>query len=170
MSEQYLSEIRMVAFNFPPKGWAFCNGQILSIQQNQALFSILGTTYGGNGQTTFALPNLQGRVPLHFGSSPQGGSYTLGQIAGEPAVTLISSQMPAHTHQVKANSGANTNAASNTAVPGGGGAPGYGSATDTAMNPQIVGMTGGSQPHNNMQPYLVINFCIALVGIFPSRN
>lgn len=165
MSDQYLSEIRMFSFGFPPRGWAFCNGQILQINQNQALFALIGTTYGGNGQTTFALPNLQGRVPLHMGSG-----YVEGQTAGETAVTITTQTLPAHTHMVQANSGASTNLPSNSAVPGGGGAEGYGTPPNSSMNPAIVGFAGGSQPHTNMQPFLVINFCIAVTGIFPSRN
>lgn len=165
MSDQYLSEIRMFGFSFPPKGWAFCNGQTLSIQQNQALFAIIGTVYGGNGVTTFALPNLQGRVPLHTGTG-----YTQGQQSGEATVTLITQQMPQHSHNVQTNPNANSSAPSGTTVPGGGGVTGYGTPPNSNMNTTIVGNTGGSQPHSNMQPYLVINFCIAITGIFPSRN
>lgn len=155
----------MFSFNFAPRGWAFCNGQLLSIQQNAALFSLLGTTFGGNGQTNFGLPNLQGRVPLHFGTG-----FNLGQQAGEPAVTITQSTMPAHTHQVLANSGADANTPTSSAFPGGGSVQAYGSPPSVAMNPGMVTQLGGSQPHTNLQPYLVINFCIALVGIFPSRS
>lgn len=169
MSEQYLSEIRIFSFDFAPKGWAQCNGQILSIAQNQALFALFGTIYGGNGVTTFALPDLRGRVPLHFGQLQGGSSYTQGQTGGSASVTLSISTMPQHTHLVNANSNGNVNAGASNAVPGGG-ASGYGSSPDTAMNPAMIGSNGSSQAHNNTQPYLVVNFCIALVGIFPSRN
>ncbi|MHA3773185.1 phage tail protein [Verrucomicrobiota bacterium sgz303538] len=166
MSEPFLSEIKIVSFNFPPKGWAFCNGQTMPINQNQALFSLLGTTYGGNGQTTFALPNLRGRTPIHFGAS-----HTLGEAAGSTAVTITNSQMPQHTHVLK--SGA-ANAAQNAAVdnlPAVAGSNLYGQPTNpTTLNPVVVGNLGGSQPHTNMMPYLVLNFCIALQGIFPSQN
>lgn len=160
-----IGEVKMVAFDFAPRGWALCNGQLLPISQNQALFSILGTTYGGDGQTTFALPNLQGRVPVHFGSG-----VTLGEIQGETAHTLITSEMPAHTHLAQGSTAAAASGtpvgntwASQTANP-------YGSAPDTAMHPTAIGIAGASQAHENMQPYLVINFAIALQGIFPSRN
>ena len=167
MSEPFLSEIKIVSFNFAPKGWALCNGQFLPINQNQALFSLLGTTYGGNGQTTFALPNLRGRVPIHFDSS-----HNLGEAAGSTSVTVNIQQLPTHTHLLQA-----TNDASTLDTPGGnflGKAPtinAYGSPASLAgMNPGTVSNVGGSQPHNNMMPYLVLNFIIALQGIFPSRN
>jgi len=164
-TEPFLGEIRAIAFNFPPRGWAFCNGQILSIQQNQALFAILGTTYGGNGTTTFALPNLQGRVPIHMGAS-----YTLGQTGGVQSVTLTTSQI-GHGHNISASASADQ-------LTAGGHFPGappsgnniYAPGSDTAMDPTMVSATGGSQPHNNLQPYLVLNYVIALQGIFPSRN
>ena len=165
MSQQYLCEIRMFSFGFAPRGWAFCNGQILSIQLNAALFSLLGTTFGGNGVNNFGLPNLQGRVPLHFGTG-----FTLGQQAGEPSVTITQSTMPAHTHLVKANPGADTTTPSASVVPGGGSVQTYGSPPSVGMNPTMVSPLGGSQPHTNLQPFLVINFCIALTGIFPSRS
>ncbi len=164
MSEPFLSEIRIFSFNFAPKGWAMCNGQLLPINQNQALFSLLGTTYGGNGQTTFALPDLRGRVPIHF------GSHTLGERAGEEAHTLNLNEMPAHLHQEMASSsvgdavnpiGAALASASNV----------YRMADSlTSLNPASVSNVGGSQPHENRQPFLTLNFCIALQGIFPSRN
>jgi microcystin-dependent protein len=165
MSQPYIGEIKMVGFNFPPKGWAFCNGQTLAINQNAALFSILGTTYGGNGTTTFALPNLQGKSPIYVGPG-----YVLGQTAGEVNHTLTINEMPGHTHVPV---GAPT---VNSAVPTGN-LPGkgtsqnfYAASQNTPLNPASVVAVGGSQPHNNIQPYLVINFCIALVGVFPSRN
>ena len=172
MAEPFLSEIRIFSFNFAPKGWATCNGQFLPINQNQALFSLLGTTYGGNGQTNFALPNLQGRAPDHVGAG-----FTLGQNGGELAHTLTMSEMPQHIHTLSSNlavGGTNTNATQG--VPTGNFWANSGKATwstaqpNAAMNPQAVTNVGGSQPHNNMQPYLVLNFCIALQGIFPSQT
>jgi microcystin-dependent protein len=170
MAEPFLSEIRLMAFNYPPKGWALCNGQFMPINQNQALFSLLGTTYGGNGQTTFALPDLRGRVPIHTGQG-----FTLGQAGGEYAHTLTQSEMPQHFHFQQGVS-----ASANTATPTGAflantpAAVGaiYTSNTSglVAMNPQSVTNIGGSQPHQNTQPYLTISFCIALIGIFPSQN
>jgi microcystin-dependent protein len=165
MSEPFMSEIKLVSFNFAPKGWALCNGQFLPINQNQALFALLGTTYGGNGQTTFALPNLRGRVPIHEGSG-----HTLGEAAGSTAVTVNIQQLPTHTHAYMA-SGTNGDSASanNTVL-----APAtnlYGPANNlTTLDPRTISSVGGSQPHNNMMPYLVLNFIIALQGIFPSQN
>lgn len=169
MPDQYLSEIRIFSFGFAPKGWAQCDGQILSISQNAALFALIGTIYGGNGQTTFGLPDLRGRVPLHFGTLQGGGNYTQGQTGGSAAVTLTISTMPQHNHLVNANPNGNASVGSSTAVPGGG-ASGYGSSPNTAMNPAMVGNAGSSQSHDNRQPYLVVNFCISTTGIFPSRN
>jgi microcystin-dependent protein len=165
MSEPYLSEIRMVSFNFPPKGWAFCNGQLLPINQNQALFALLGTNYGGNGTTTFALPNLQGCGPLHMGNG-----YVLGEGGGATSVTLTTSEIPAHTHQAQ---GVSTVA--NIAAPVGeawadSASDPYGASGNTTMNASVLTTAGGSQPHNNMPPSLVLNFIIALQGIFPSQN
>ena len=165
MAEPFLSEIRLFSFNFPPKGWAFCNGQFLPINQNQALFALLGTTYGGNGQTTFALPNLQGRLPIHTGNG-----HTLGEAAGSSAVTITQQTMPTHIHPLQANTNNGTQA-------GPAGAMlsaylnGYTQPTDLrTLMPQTVTNVGGSQPHENRQPYLAVNFCIALQGIFPSQN
>jgi len=172
MAEPFLSEIRIFSFSFAPKGWALCNGQFLPINQNQALFSLLGTTYGGNGQTTFALPNLQGRAPNHMGNG-----FTLGQAGGETAHTVTQSELPAHTHLLSANMAvvdANNNATQG--VPTGNywansGKSQYTTAASNAvMGPSAVTNVGGSQPHLNMQPYLVLNFCIALQGIFPSQT
>jgi microcystin-dependent protein len=166
MSEPFLSEIKVVSFNFPPKGWALCNGQSLPINQNQALFALLGTTYGGNGQTTFNLPNLRGRVPIGFG-----GSYTLGEAAGETAHTITMGEMPAHNHFVRASS-----LAGDTPIPTGNFLAGplnlsYRPPDNlTIMNPATISTIGGSQAHTNVQPYLVLNFIIALQGIFPSQN
>jgi microcystin-dependent protein len=178
MSTPYLTEIRMVGYNFAMKGWAFCNGQTLQIAQNQALFSLLGTTYGGNGQTTFALPNLQGSTPMHQGTSPVGNNinYTIGQTGGEQSHTITGQEMPQHTHNMvvqpsPANNidpaGAYLAASSGTNLTNAYAAP---SAINTTMNPQAILPFGGSQPHENMQPYLVVNFIICLQGLFPSRN
>ena len=165
MGTPYMSEIRIMSFAFAPKGWAQCNGQLLPINQNQALFALLGTTFGGNGQTTFALPDLRGAVPIHFGVG-----YVLGQKGGEQAHTLNQLEMAAHPHVA---SGTTTNA--DSAQPGnnflGAANNMYGPATNlTSLHPSTISSQGGSQPHENMQPYLGLNFCIALVGVFPSRN
>ena len=170
MADPYLSEIRIFSFGFAPKGWLLCNGQTLPINQYAALFSLIGTYYGGNGTTTFQLPNLQGCVPLHMGTGG-GGSYVIGEQAGQTNVALNITQIAPHTHTVNANTGANANVPSASVVPGGGGVSAYGTAPGGAtMNNAIVGQAGGSQPHSNLQPYLVLNFCIAATGIFPSRN
>ena len=165
MSEPFMGEIRVVGFNFPPKGWTLCNGQFLPINQNQALFSLLGTTYGGNGQTTFALPNLQGRVPIHMGNG-----HNLGETGGQTAHTLTQSELPQHLHLMMASA---TNA--DVITPVGNvlaqSSQLYGPATQlTALDPSTNTAAGGSQPHENMQPYLVLNFIIALQGIFPSQT
>lgn len=165
MSEPFLSEIRIVSFGFAPKGWALCNGQLLPINQNQALFALLGTTYGGDGQVNFALPNLQGRIPIHFGNG-----HTLGESSGEENHTLNSNEFPTHIHAVSASS-ADPNQGLPTGNMWANGAGAYSnSMPDSTMNPASIGSSGGSQPHTNMQPYLVVNFIIALQGIFPSRN
>jgi len=168
VSEPFLSELKLVSFTFAPKGWAMCNGQLLPINQNQALFSLLGTTYGGNGQTTFALPNLQGRVPIHMGRG-----YTLGQPGGEAAHTLTISEIPAHTHFLQGvNTGAGTPVPGNNLLANTTGALGiYGPANSlVGMYPLDIGNTGASQPHPNQSPYLVMTWIIALQGIFPSQN
>jgi microcystin-dependent protein len=167
MAEPFLSEIRMMSFNFAPKGWAMCNGQLLPINQNQALFSLLGTTFGGDGRTNFALPNVQGRTPIHTG-----GGHNLGQSGGEQNHTLSIAEIPAHTHQLMgtSNAGANTPAA-NTVL--GKSAPQacYGGAANlAAQDARSIATVGGSQPHPNMQPYLTLTLCIALQGIYPSQN
>jgi len=165
MAEPFLSEIKIISWNFPPKGWAFCNGQLLPINQNQALFSLLGTTYGGDGRVNFALPNLQGRAPIHVGNG-----HTLGQNAGETAHTLAIGELPAHTHTaVGSDAGANTGNPTN-AYWASGGQPAYSNAVNASMAPAAVSNVGGDQPHENMSPYLVLNFVIALQGIFPSQN
>jgi microcystin-dependent protein len=165
LSQPYLSEIKIMAFGFPPKGWAQCNGQLLSITQNQALFSRLGTTYGGDGRTTFGLPNLQGRAPTHMG-----GGLTLGQNGGEQNHTLSLPELPSHLHLVHASTA--TAGVDNPAGNYLGGYPNLYHAlpSTTIMSPNTVGQTGGGQAHPNMQPYLTLNFCIALQGIFPSPN
>jgi microcystin-dependent protein len=174
MGTPFLSEIRLMSFNFAPKGWAFCNGQVLPINQNQALFSLLGTTYGGNGTSTFALPNLEGRVPIHEGPDGFGNNYTLGQSAGESTHTLSIQELPPHGHTLQASNaaaGSESPAGATPAQPAAAVGAIYGPATTPAiMAPQAIANAGSSQPHNNMQPYLVITFCIALVGIFPSQN
>jgi len=163
MTTPYLAEIRIVSFNFAPKGWATCDGQLLQIAQNQALFALLGTTYGGNGQTTFALPDFRGRTPLHFGSS-----FVLGERSGEETHALLAPEIPTHTHQVSASSTtANAGSPANASWPAAAGR--YDPSATTGMNPSGIVPTGGSQAHNNMQPYLVLNFVIAQQGIFPSR-
>ncbi|MCA0381785.1 MAG: tail fiber protein [Bacteroidetes bacterium] len=183
--DPFLGMICIFGFNFPPRGWAFCQGQLLSIAQNTALFSLLGTTYGGNGQTTFALPDLRGRVPLGQGQGPGLPNYTLGEIAGSTTTTLLTTNMPQHIHQVSLSipvaSTAGTEAAPANglstlaaAVDGSGlEVMTYTQATaDRTLKPFVAntGIAGGSQPFNNMQPYLAVNYCIAMQGIFPSRN
>jgi microcystin-dependent protein len=180
MAEPFLSEIRIMSFNFAPKGWALCNGQLLPINQNQALFSLLGTTYGGDGRVTFGLPNLQARVPIHMGSG-----YSLGQLAGENAHTLNTSEMAQHNHLANAiaaaaGAGAGGHLPANTKLLGQAAATVSGNEINVDLygsgNPsktfaaQSITQTGGSQAHNNQQPYLVLNFSIALQGIFPSQT
>jgi microcystin-dependent protein len=167
MAEPFLSEIRITSFGFAPKGWALCNGQLLPINQNQALFSLLGTTYGGDGRVNFALPDLRARVPLHMGSG-----HTLGEKGGEPAHTLTIGETPTHTHTLN---GSSSNASQ--PIPTGNllarqapANPYIGATALGAMNPGSVTNVGGSQAHTNMQPYVALNFCIALQGIFPSQN
>lgn len=169
MSEPFLGELKLASFNFPPKGWALCNGQLLPINQNQALFSLLGTSYGGDGMRTFSLPDLQGRAPLH-----RGNGVVLGQKAGAETVTLNSSQLPTHTHTLTASADI-----ANASVPGGalpaakprGGMNRYAPVgNDTVMGSSSLTSIGGSQPHQNMQPYTVLMWIIALQGIFPSQN
>ena len=169
MAEPFLSEIRIMSFGFPPKGWALCDGQLLPINQNQGLFSLLGTTYGGDGRVNFGLPDLQGRAPIHMGSG-----HTLGERGGEQGHTLSISEIPTHTHTLKASLIDDTN---DTPLPAGNvlGSPAvqlYVSPTAnlTSLQPSSISNIGGSQAHLNMQPFLVLNFCIALQGIFPSQT
>lgn len=186
MSEPFVGQIEIFAFGFPPKGWLLCNGQILAIAQNQALFSLLGTTYGGNGTTTFALPDLRSRLPVGFGQSLGGPYYNQGQAAGEEQHTLIGTEMPMHNHLLMADSA--TAATSNGGTPSSttvlGNSAGatvtptgtytvqmYSSRSfNNTLAPQVIGPIGGSQPHENRMPYLVLNFCIAVNGVYPSRN
>ena len=172
MSEPFLGEIRMFGFTFAPTGWALANGQILSISQNTALFSLLGTTYGGDGTTTFALPNLQGRVPIHQGSGAGLTPRIVGQELGSESEVLLASQMPTHTHTVQASSAPATTTRPHSAVPARTGATAYAAASDgTAMNAAMISSAGGTGvPVPILQPFLVVNFCIALAGVFPSRN
>jgi microcystin-dependent protein len=165
MGTPFLSEIKIFSFGFAPKGWALCNGQLLPINQNQAIFSLLGTTYGGDGRVNFALPNLQGLTPIHMGNG-----QPLGSKGGEQNHTLLISELPSHTHPWGA-----TNAVANVPNPSGnllGGAQEYNNSPTNliAMYPDLLATVGGSQPHPNMQPFLTLNFCIALSGIFPSQN
>jgi microcystin-dependent protein len=183
MSEPFLAQIMMFGGNFAPRGWAFCNGQLLAISQNSALFSLLGTTYGGNGVSTFALPNLQGRAPVHPGQSPGTSTYVLGESAGTENVTLLNSQMPMHTHVTTVTIGANASPQTGSADPTDGvmaggsgqniyatGAPDGATKMNAGMASVTAGAAGGSQPFSVMQPFLCVNFIIALQGIFPSRN
>jgi microcystin-dependent protein len=171
MSDPFIAEVRIVGFNFAPRGWAFCNGQLLPITQNTALFSLLGTNYGGNGTTTFALPNLQGRSPMHAGQGPGLSERTLGESGGSAAVTLVASQVPAHTHALQASATASTGTPSGTvALASNAGASIYRSPTgQVAMADAALAPAGSGLPHNNRQPYLAMSFIIALQGIFPPR-
>ena len=174
MSAPFLAEIRIFAGNFAPRGWALCSGQIMPISQNTALFSLLGTTYGGDGKSTFGLPNLQGCAPVHAGQGPGLTDRSLGEVGGSPTVTLLTTEVPQHTHTYTAGSGSrgnvaaitghvNSDAAFQTNI--------YGPTSDgTLMSPNMLTPLPASQPHENMQPYLVLNFIIALSGIFPARN
>jgi microcystin-dependent protein len=177
MANPFLAEIRVFPFNFPPRGWAMCDGQLMSIAQNTALFSLLGTTYGGDGQSNFALPNLQGQVAIHWGQGPGLSVYDLGQSCGEDTVTLLPVEMPGHSHSAMGVAAKGT-----TAVPTSGlwAEPAAARATISAysdvvsgpqaLNPQAIAASGGAAPHENRPPLLVMNFCIALQGIFPARN
>jgi len=165
MSTPFLGEIRMFGGNFAPRAWALCQGQLMAISQNDALYALLGTTYGGDGQTTFGLPDLRGRIPIHPGSG-----FVVGQLSGTETVTLTTQQIPSHTHAPLANTAAAGKDPTNS-VPGGGGpawfAPG---APTLSMAANMIGNAGGNQPHENMMPYLAVNFIISLEGIFPSQN
>jgi microcystin-dependent protein len=169
MSDSYIGEVRLVGFNYAPVGWAFCNGAQLSISQYNTLYNLIGTTFGGNGTTVFNLPNLQGRIPIHQGSSGA-SNYTLGQTGGVEKVTLLPAQYPTHTHSlmVSSNSAANSTAGNSTL---GTGPSAYSpAAPSTAMNAAMVGLSGSNGPHDNLQPYLVLNWIISLEGIYPSQT
>jgi len=174
MANPFVAEIRIFPFNFPPTGWAFCDGQILPLSQNTALFSLVGTTYGGDGKSNFALPNFQGLSPMHPGQGPGLSLHDLGETGGEETVTLLQSEIPAHSHAALA--------APSSGLPGpgvnawGAALKGHGSlyapsdANNVAMSPGALSVTGGGLPHNNLQPYLVMNFCIAMQGVYPPRT
>ncbi|PUA81375.1 phage tail protein [Nocardioides currus] len=179
MADPFVAEIRAFPFNFAPRGWAFCNGQLLPISQNTALFSLLGTTYGGNGTSTFALPDLQGRAAVHPGQGPGLSLRALGETGGVESVTLLESEIPHHRHTLRADQQQATQARPADgrvlaaslggmayAVPAVGGA----APSPTTASPSVLAPAGGSQPHNNMQPYLTLNYCIALQGVFPPRG
>ena len=174
MSDQFVAEIRIFTGNFAPRGWAMCNGQLLPIAQNTALFSLIGTFYGGNGVSNFQLPNLQGCVPIGAGSAPGLSPYNIGETGGSPTVTLILNEMPSHPHSFSADPAAKRESGSvvnNSPAAASGGTFFYSTAApNVSMNPQMLTPTGQTQPHDNMQPYLAVTFCIALTGIFPSRN
>lgn len=178
MANPFVAEIRIFPFNFAPKGWAFCDGQLLPLSQNTALFSLLGTTYGGDGKSTFALPNLQGNAPMHPGQGPGLSLHDLGESSGSDTITLLESEIPAHSHAANCLTGtagdsdtailwAKTVGASRQQAP-----PNYASTgpPSAQMNDRAIGPAGGDQPHNNMQPYLTLNFCIALQGVYPPRS
>ena len=167
MSEPYIGEIRMFGGNFAPAGWMFCNGQLVPISEYEALFSLIGTTYGGDGQTTFAMPDLRGRLPVH-----QGPGFALGQTGGTETVTLTVTEIPGHQHQFRAstNPGAQRDPAGNTPATIVGGSAYVQFAPDTPLAPQSIQNTGGNQPHDNMQPYQCVSFIISMFGIYPSQN
>ncbi len=171
--DPFVAEIRIFPFNFPPKGWAFCDGQILPISQNTALFSLLGTTYGGDGKSNFSLPNVQGNAPMHPGQGPGLSLHDLGELGGSETVTLLQSEIPGHTHVLRADSVdlADTNVANpNASLAISSGGTLYQGTQNAQLAFQALALTGGDQPHNNMQPYLTLNFCIALQGVYPPRT
>jgi microcystin-dependent protein len=178
MANPFLAEIRIFPFNFAPKGWAACNGQLLPLSQNTAVFSLLGTTYGGNGINTFGLPNFQGSAPMQQGQGPGLSFHDLGETGGSPTVTLLATQMPAHTHAINcidgARVGGQSGAPGNAILVKTGGTPANayttGGAQNQTMAAGMVGPAGSNLPHNNMMPFLTLNFCIALQGVFPSRG
>jgi microcystin-dependent protein len=172
MADPFVAEIRIFPFNFAPRGWAFCDGQILPISQNTALFSLLGTTYGGDGKSIFALPNLAGNAPMHPGQGPGLSLHDLGETGGSPTVTLLESEIPSHAHAVRASQADGIDQVPSQSLY----ATGVGLAayavpgSPTTLSASTVAPAGGNQPHNNMQPYLTLNFCIALQGVFPPRT
>jgi microcystin-dependent protein len=173
MADPFVAEIRIFPFNFAPNGWAFCDGQLMPLSQNTALFSLLGTTYGGDGKSTFALPNLQGRAPMHPGQGPGLSPHTLGEAGGNGTVTLSESELPAHSHAMMAQSSlatSKTPTGNTLARPGKGQTYAPASANVVAMANQALAPAGSQAPHNNMMPYLTFHFCIALQGVFPPRS
>jgi microcystin-dependent protein len=179
MSQPFIGEIRCFGFQFAPASWAFCDGQLMAIDQNPALYSILGTTFGGNGTTTFGLPNLQGAAPMHWGNGPGGFNTTIGQPLGTPMVTVTIAQTPAHAHTITAQELGSGGVVERTATPNPnawlsdsspGGVYNYTPTINAPFSPSALTSVGGSSPHENMQPYLAVNFCICLNGVFPSRN
>jgi microcystin-dependent protein len=173
MADPFVAEIRIFPFNFAPRGWAWCNGQLMPLSQNTALFSLLGTTYGGDGKSTFALPNLQGRAPMHPGQGPGLSNRRLGELGGSETVTLTQSEMPSHGHALRAatQDNADVNTITSTAsFAGSTGGALYQTAPNVTLSDQALAPAGGSLPHNNMQPFLTCYFCIALQGIFPPRQ
>ena len=175
MAQPYVGEIRMFAGNFPPVGWMFCDGQLLPISENETLFQLIGTTYGGDGESTFGLPNLQSRVPIHQGTGKDGSTYVLAEAAGTETVTLTVQQMPIHTHAMLATNNPGTTQSPSgvvlaTATTSQAGTLTYGSDSPVGMNNNAVSVVGGSQPHENCQPFLCVDFIISLFGIFPSPN
>jgi len=176
MADPFVAEIRIFPFNFAPKGWAFCNGQLLPISQNTALFSLLGTTYGGDGKSTFALPNMEGNAPMHPGQGPGLSLHDLGETGGSETVSLLESEIPSHSHSWQASNsdGIAQSPVANLLAVGVGGislyAPPPSPGSLTPLSPNALAPAGGDQPHNNMQPYLTLSFCIALQGVFPPRG
>jgi microcystin-dependent protein len=174
MSDPYIGEVRMFGGNFAPRGWSFCDGSLLSISEYETLYTLLGTTYGGDGQTTFGVPDLRGRLPIHAGAAPGGSTYTLGESAGSETVTLTTAQLAAHSHALMASASPADGADPTSNVLAGSDSQNfYGPANPdkaAAMNPGFVTSTGGSQPHDNMQPYLCVTFIIATEGIYPSQS
>jgi microcystin-dependent protein len=175
MSNPFVAEIRIFPFNFAPKGWAFCDGQILPLSQNTALFSLLGTTYGGDGKSNFALPNMQGNAPMHPGQGPGLSLHDLGETGGSDTVTLLESEIPSHSHNMMASAinALNTAPGPAQALGKSAGIAAYCTVTNsnvTPMNDNVIAPAGGDQPHNNLQPYLTLNFCIALQGVYPPRT
>ena len=170
MSEPFLAEVRIVGFNFAPRGWAFCDGQILPINQNQSLYSLLGTTYGGDGRTSFALPDLRGRTPIHIGRSNGGNDHRLGSKSGEETHTLSASEMPQHNHAAQASTSPGNSPISANNVLASANNLYRNLSNPTPLRAGTVANIGGGQAHENMQPYIAVNFCIALQGLFPSRN
>jgi microcystin-dependent protein len=168
MAEPFIGQLLCVGFNYAPKGWALCQGQLMAIQQNSALFSLLGVMYGGNGTTTFALPDLRGRTAIGFGQGQGLSSYTQGEMAGQENVTLLGTQMPTHNHGVSCSSGDPADTSPVNTVPAAGGS--YSPTANATMNPGMIQPAGGSQPHENRPPYMAMNWIIALQGIYPSRS